>query len=204
MKPIIELVVKGGDQEKVAAVACGKCRCVARDTAEAESCCVPVKCKTCGEETTRFQTECDSCTHKRWDKETRAKEAEAFNAATKILAKDYKGEQVCLQFSCTEDDYWLLSDTWEEIDDKPWVWGCTEVPWPRPDMQRVMESEVEDEYPVDVLDWLDLSGLQAVVNGWFDEHAPKPAMYMIDTKTVVVIDPDNTPDRLASGDDRSP
>lgn len=201
-EPIIELVVKGGDAEKIVAVACGKCRVVRIDRATAERCCKLHDCDLCGATCERPWTRCAKCRQTERDKDYARKRAKAFNAANKVLAKDYPHDQVCLSFWPDESDYYVLGEWDDEPDEHPWVWGCTPMPWPRPMMDDIM-SNLLDDFPERAIEDLpDLNGLQSVVEEWFDQHASDPSGYwMIDKRTVVVLDVANTPDRLEAPDE---
>jgi len=206
--PIIELIIRNGDPEKVVAVACGTCRIVARTPEDATQCCAPKLCQDCGAEVKRYMTLCDDCACKASAAKYAKKTAAAFNKATKVLVSDYQGSHVCLHLSPDESDYLDLDDIADRLDDDegfreahPWVWGCYPTPWPIPEMDEVMSSLLE-EFPEGAMDnFPDINGLQSVVVDWFQEHASEPSGYvMVNDRVVVVLDPENTPERMGESE----
>lgn len=201
--PIIELVVKGGDPEKVAVVACGTCRNVARTPKEAAQCCAPKLCQDCGVEVKRYLTRCDACSNKASEVHRAKKTAAAFNNANKVHLTDYRGSHVCLHLFCDESDYLDLDSLDDRLSDEefreahPWVWGCYPTPWPIPQMDDVMQNLLE-EFPEGAMDnFADINGLQSVVDDWFKKNASEPSGYvMINDRVVVIIDPEHTPEYM--------
>ena len=198
-EPNLELTLKGGDPDKVVAVACGTCHRVARSAEDASQCCSYYRCETCNKRTRRFKLKCDACSRAEADKKYEAKRVAAFNKARRVPASEYPHDHICLHFYPDEGDYTLIDEVHDELaEDHPWVWGCTPMAWPRPMMDDIMGDLLCDEFPEGAIDHLpDLNGLQSVVEEWFEKEATGPSGYfMIDTRTVVVLDPERTPERL--------
>jgi hypothetical protein len=196
VKPVLKLVVQGGT-DKVVAYACPKCRIVARDEAAARDCyhcCTSRTCEECGKPTEgRSWLVCDPCRRSKTARKRATEEAKAFNAAKKVSAKDYEYDYVCTDLWGDEDSYTLVG---EGDEDEPWVWGCTPMPWPVPDMEGVFEDMMMDEFPEEARCSLtNVDELQELVAAWVKAKGPS-GYYMIDRSTVVVLDPDNTPETL--------
>lgn len=193
-KPLIELIEKGGDPAKVLIYACGTCRNVRPSAETAEQCCAPYACRKCKVETPRYRLICDACQRAETDHAAAVRTAKAFNAAEKILLSEYKGTWVCTAYFADESDYVEVDDIVDE--ERPWVWGCTPLPWPLPDMQDVMANLLED-FPEQSMDDIDFPSLQAHVAEWFKQNLPSDSGYVeVNHKVVVVIDPANTPNAL--------
>jgi hypothetical protein len=121
-KPL-ELIIKGGDPEKIAVWACGTCRITARSADEALSCCAPWVCEECGKEVKSY---CEDCSKKK----QHAKEQEAYNKAEKVPYEKYSGEMIycdhCENFYNDVDEFLDGHDDCALEDIPEWAWGTYE------------------------------------------------------------------------------
>lgn len=195
--PVIELVIKGDGSGKVVAVACGACRRVAHDTIAAERCCRPAECDLCSAKVLRPWTRCETCRRSERDKKYARDVAQAFNKARKVKVEDYAHDTLCLQYWPEEADFVDVGDAHAWNETHPWFWGCTPVAWPQLDAEECVRSLLEgSEFPESAIDHLpDLNELQTLLDKWFERAAPPP-FYLIDESTVVVFDPERTPETM--------
>lgn len=184
MKPILELVVKGEDPEKVAVFACGECRRACYNQQHAEECCTPHPCEGgCGVMIPRGSwLTCDECRLAKDD----AKQTKALSAARRIPVADYAHDIVCLEYHPDESDYVPTEDVGE---DYSWAWACIPLPWPVPDMVDAVESLLEGEFPEDAR-FPKGQELQTVVNEWCVENLGPSGYYTIDKTSIVIFDED--------------
>jgi len=116
--PPLELVLKGGDPEKVALWCCGTCKLTARSKDEAIACCAPFVCETCGKEVKSYCKECS-------DKEQHEKSQARYDKAKKVPWLEYDGTWLCCDHC---DEYFAdvdeLLDAHEDNAELPtWAWG---------------------------------------------------------------------------------
>lgn len=172
MKPILELVLKGGDAEKVVAVACGKCRIVAVNRQAAEQCCAPYDCDMCGQKCEGRWTRCESCRQKVHAK----RDQERFDKAKKIQLKDYDFEYVCIDGEETTRSVDDVLDRNEDLDPDDdgyirWAWACRPESWPHFDARDIIYSHCEDLFE-DASEDLDAEALQKALDEWLASHGP--------------------------------
>jgi hypothetical protein len=122
--PPIELIVKGGDPEKISLYACGSCRLSTKTREEAISCCAPYVCETCGAEVKSY---CEPCSKKEQAKKSQA----VYDKAKKVTYKEYDGQML---FCDHCDEYFWDLDTFldahNDVDDEDfptWAWGTYQV-----------------------------------------------------------------------------
>ncbi len=114
----LELVLKGGNPEKVVLWGCGTCRVTTRSHEEAVSCCAPWVCEKCGDEVKSY---CKACSKK----EQHARAQAQYDKAKKVLWTEYTGEWLCCDH-CDEyyPDVDSLLDAHEDNAEFPtWAWG---------------------------------------------------------------------------------
>jgi hypothetical protein len=141
---------------------CSQCRIVHRTREEAEFCHGERLC-ACGKKIESIhsrQSKCSECDGKEWKEKERKREAERFEAATKISASDYKGEHVYLDdkyYDCVED----AIDQYLEGQEPEYVWACQDKSLPEVDMEDVTcnlidnmwdDADVSDLYGVEELE----------------------------------------------------
>lgn len=180
------LVVEGRDGD-VVALACGMCGTVylPRDTERADQCCAPYNCSDCGTETKRYWLKCDDCRAKA----AAQKERERFDAAVKIPASKYDGEQV---YDPHRDAYEVdASDAFEDAEPPaPYVYATTYRAL-HIDAEGVVENaaeggehhdELADSIPQHMMD-----ELQAFLDGWCKRTGE--GSYFPDYSRAIVPDP---------------
>jgi hypothetical protein len=203
VKPIGELIFRKDRYDanaKTALYVCLTCNTAYPEAKTARNCyrCITSRaCESCGQQTGSRALRCSECRDRESALKKRRQEAKAFNAAKKVSAKEYAQgpcDHICLDFWPDEGDYTILGE--EDEDDRPWVWGCKPMPWPVPEMEDVVGTLLEDEFPEGAhSDLTNLDMLQDLVNAWFREKGPS-GYFMIDKTTVVVLDPELTPERM--------
>lgn len=144
----IELFHADGKPAKI--FYCEKCRIVKRTKEEADQCCAPVKCATCGNEGVRqFHTICDACE----EKKRAAREEERFTSAEKITEWDgpiYSdgygfNEGYFANVEALED--WLSSRDVDDDNTRPkYVWTCTKNQFCQLDYDRIIENATQEAY----------------------------------------------------------
>lgn len=187
MKPIIELVIKGGDPDKVVAVACGSCRLVRRDRRQAETCCDHHRCKHCGKITERPWLICTGC---RAQQEAK-KEREMFDAATKLTPEEYDLDYVCLTPYGGEGEYRDTDELEDLAEDHAYVWACVPQPWPHLDALDILTNALE-EFHEHAIDQLDVSGLQRTIEEWWKAQG-ESRCHIADKTRVIILDPERCP-----------
>ena len=187
MKPILELVLKGGDADKIAAVACGKCNRVALNRQMAERCCVPLRCDMCPAECERGWTRCKSCQGKVYADERQA----VYEKATKVPIAEYDFGYVCID-GCEEssdiDDVVNNNDDVGSDDDDfvPWAFACMPIAWPTLDAHNIIETMCNDLWK-DAHEDLDADALQQALDAWREAQGPCTG-HLWDRSRVVVFD----------------
>jgi len=176
--------------------ACGNCRYVRHEEADAERCCTPpiYPCRGgCGATVPYTQGECPACARARINKE----EADDYEKAEKVPVLKYDGEHVCLlggTYKSVED---VLDD--EEEDQPAWAWAVTYMGVPRIDAAELMYDKLEEYYDGASED-LDIEDLQKRIDKWCD--AQDFTAYIEDRSRVVVFkkeEEDDDPDETEEG-----
>jgi hypothetical protein len=137
---------------------CSECRIVHKTKDEAEWCHGERLC-SCGKKVTQgyYQRQCSECDSREWEEKERKKEAERFEAATKINWADYKGEHVYLgdeYYDSVED----AIDQYLEGQEPEYVWGCREHRLPKVDLDDVLCNLIDSMW--DDADTSDLNGIE--------------------------------------------
>lgn len=135
-----ELYLKNGNATGV--YFCEKCRNVARSKELAEVCCKQYLCSVCGKPVDRqYWSKCDACIRE----EERAKEAERFEKATKVLDTVYRDW-------VTDGDEGFWPDSGEYLDsldgEEPakYLWSCLPRQFVKVDTDSIIEHIVESGY----------------------------------------------------------
>jgi hypothetical protein len=195
MEPILELIVKGGDSERVVATACGKCKIVAINEYIAKQCCMPRACGRCGKPSPQYWMLCDDCRTADADE----KERQLFEKATKVLLADYDHEYVSLPGS---DEYPGIDEVMElneniaagrescsRLRTSPidWAFAVQSSPWGRPCADSVIEQICDDLYE-SAHERLDADSLQKVMDEWLESQGPSYC-FTEDRSRVVIFNP---------------
>lgn len=179
--PPLELVLKGGDPEKIALWGCGTCHMSARSREDAIACCAPWVCEKCGKETKSY---CEDCSKK----EQFAKAQAQYDRATKVMLSEYSEDWVCCDH-CDEyyPDVDSLLDAHEDDEELPdWAWGTYEVKF-NLYAERIIENELEREDfydgAQDQISKVAVEELQTFLTAWAAKQDLKA--YMVDNSVVV-------------------
>lgn len=159
---------------------CEKCRVVARTKDDADQCCVPYICKTCGKETgRRFYTICDTCVTAKHAKEER----ERFDKAEKLT--EWSGWVVC-----GDDFYESVSDMLDMVDHEElpqYVWACKSRQFVKVDICSILEGIGEDGYEDFDPDTLDgIPALDTALKAFEDANATVLSYEPDYTKAVLI------------------
>jgi hypothetical protein len=179
--PPLELVLKGGDPEKIALWGCGTCHISARTREEAVACCAPWVCEKCGKDVKSY---CEDCSKK----EQHERAQTQYDKAEKVMLSEYAGEWLCCDH-CDEyyPDVDSLLDAHDD-DDEPqtWAWGTYEVKF-NLNAERVIEDELErDEFydgAQDQISKVAAEELQTFLSAWSAKQDLNA--YMVDNSVVV-------------------
>ena len=160
MGTAVELYKKheDGTMEPCGIFYCSQCRIVHRTKEEAEWCHGERLC-ACGKKITRgyFQRKCNECEHKEWKEKEREKEAEGFEAATKIKESEYTGDHVY----CGDKYYDSVEDAIDQylVGQEPeYVWACRTHGIPTVDVEDVTTNILDNMW--DEADINDLNGVE--------------------------------------------
>ncbi|MBS1903489.1 MAG: hypothetical protein JSS75_07295 [Bacteroidetes bacterium] len=165
----------------VAAFFCAKCRIVKRTKEIADKCCT---CQTCGIESNKL--ECDSCVTKR----LAATEQKHFDSAKKISTEQYTGGIIyCDDFYASVDDLFdqLENDDVEKSEWPEWVYGCTERPVLRLNVDDIIDNGTQEAYEdFDTSDLRGVDDFRNAVKAFVDANA-SVIMWEPDYRTVVLL-----------------
>ena len=148
-----ELYLKDGRSAGV--FYCSKCRIVAREKEQADNCCVPRKCDTCGAEI--GNSYCEPCA----DNREIEKEKARFEAAEKVTSWDgwvfSEGLGYQEGFASSIDDLLESVETPDEIPE--YIWTCEPTQFVRVSLDDILQRIEEDENCVEDFDARDCDGL---------------------------------------------
>ena len=179
--PPLELVLKGGDPEKIALWGCGTCHISARTREEAIACCAPWVCEKCGKEVKSY---CEDCSKKEQHERAQAQ----YNKAKKVMLSEYAGDWLCCDHC---DEYYpdvdsLLDAHEDDMEPRTWAWGTTEHKFTLNAENIVAQQLEQDEFYEDAFDSFSkdaLKELQVFLCAWAAKQDVKS--YMVDNSTVV-------------------
>lgn len=177
----LELLLKGGDPEKIVLWGCGTCHVSAKSQEDAIECCAPFVCEKCGKEVKSY---CEDCSKK----ERQAREQVTFDKAKKVMLSEYAGDWVfcdhCDEYFADVDS--LLDAHDDDAELPTWAWGTTEQPSTL-DAERIISEQLESqEFYEDAFE--NISGeavkeLQTFLDAWLKKQDMKS--YMVDHSVVV-------------------
>lgn len=177
----IELIIKGGNPDKVALYGCGTCHMSATSREQAIACCAPHVCDKCGKENKSY---CEDC----YDKERLAKDQAQYDKAKKMSLSEYDGEWLCCDH-CDEyyPDVGSLLDAHDDTEEpQTWAWGTTRMEFEL-DAERIISQELERqefyEGAFDSIPAESLRKMQSFFNAWVKKQDLKS--YMVDHSIVV-------------------
>lgn len=161
--PPLELIIKGGDPEKVAVFACSVCRLTARSEEDAKMCCVPWTCETCGKE---IKSYCEECSRKK----QQVKDQATYDKATKVKYSEYKGQML---FCDHCDEYFWDLDGYLEHDESPdirtWAWGTYQQAFSL-DAEDIIQNQLENgDFNEDAFESVPgdaIKEMQSFFDGW--------------------------------------
>jgi len=179
--PPLELVLKGGDPEKIALWGCGTCHISARTREEAVACCAPWVCEKCGKEVKSY---CEDCSKK----EQFAKAQAQYDKAKKVMLSEYAGDWLCCDHC---DEYYpdvdsLLDAHDDDEEPRTWAWGTTEMKFSLNAENVVCQQLEQDEFYEDALESFSkdaIKELQEFMDVWTAKQDVKS--YMVDNGVVV-------------------
>jgi len=182
--PPLELVLKGGDPNKIALWGCGVCHLSAISRESALACCASYVCEGCGV-TIKQSSYCHDC-HR---KEQAAKDQVTYDKATKVKYVEYDGQMLCCDHC--DEYFWDLDSYLDSHQDEPedirtWAWGTYEVPLTL-DAERILSDQLESQdFYEDAFNNIApeaLSEMQVFFDEWLKKRAMKS--YMVDHSVVV-------------------
>jgi hypothetical protein len=184
--PPLELVLKGGDPNKIAIWGCGTCHNAAATPEMALECCAPWKCETCGVELKPHHY-CDACS----EKELQAREKATYDKAKHVTLEVYPGDML---FCAHCDEYfWDVGEFLDSHDDgtdiPTWCYGTYETPFSL-DAESIIDQQLEQqEFYEDAIG--NVSGeavkeMQSFFDGWLVKN--RLTSYMVDHSVVVDLD----------------
>jgi hypothetical protein len=158
---------------------CSQCRIVSRDKEFADKCCVPDKCRICGEDVPE----------KHWSVHRSCREKEIFDKSEKLTSWD---GWVCADGIGHNDGYFESVEELkeycedEEIELPEYVHPCIEVSFEGVDLERAIERVTEEMFE-DAWDHLKgLSELEEAVKV-FNEKNKELVTYIEDPKRVILL-----------------
>jgi hypothetical protein len=160
-------IAKGDIFQPVKAYYCSECRIVKRTQEEAEKCCVPHRCDTCGAELERYRTRCDKCR----DKFRQARLAEMLERAEKLESWDgwvyYENAGYQDGYFQSVDDLieWLADNVDFESDWPEYVFVC-KGRFDGIRLDRVLEDIEQDMYEDVRNDLHGIPELEAAINAF--------------------------------------
>jgi hypothetical protein len=179
--PPLELVLKGGDPEKVALWGCGTCHMSARSREEAVACCALYVCEKCGKEVKSY---CEDCSKKDFQARAQA----TFDKAKKVMLSEYAGEWLCCDH-CDEyyPDVDALLDAHDDDEELPtWAWGTYECPFTLNASDVIIQALEQQEFYDEAFENIDGAAVDQMQD-FFDEWLKKQSVksYMVDNSVVV-------------------
>lgn len=182
--PPLEMVLKGGDPNKVVIWGCGTCKISASSFEQAQSCCAPWVCEECGKEVTSYCKECS-------DKKQWAKDKALYDKAKKVTYAEYAGVMLyCDHCENYYDDVDGFLDGHDDTDDPPtWAWGTYEKKF-RIDADDMLEGQLErEEMHEDAMSHYSkeaITALQLMLDSWTENNPVNT--YYPDNDVVVDLD----------------
>jgi len=162
---------------------CEKCKRVHSTENQANECCQPWVCKSCGEACAEFRTICDACI----DKREAEKERDLFDKAEKLTS--WGGPIFYF------DKYYCDVDTF--LDDLPpeflpeYVWATNPVQFVHLNADSITESVLDDAYEdFDLQDLRGMVELQKAVTAFNEANAHHVAYYPDYTLAVLIVEED--------------
>ena len=185
----VELFHKDGHSANV--WYCGKCRIVAKTQEGAEKCCAERLC-SCGKPLRRYSLKCNECDHRDFKAKCDREEEERFDKATKVLAKDWDGEQCYYEdhYFETVDEFmeWAEDNFINESHYPDYIWNAENQGVRKADIEDIITNCVDSLW--EDADESDLNGvdeLQAAVDA-FNEANKSVKCYMVDFSTAIILD----------------
>lgn len=182
--PPLELLLKGGDPNKVVLYGCGTCHRSTATRQEALECCVPYVCEDCGAE---YKSYCEPCGKKK----SEAKEQAIYDKAKKVSITEYSGQMLycdhCYEYFWDLDTF--LDDHADQETIPDWVWGTTQhgLKLDAEDIVcRQLENDEFYEGAGDSIPKESIAEMQSFFNGWLVKN-PLDS-YEQDCSTVVNIE----------------
>jgi len=179
--PPLELLLKGGDPEKIALWGCGTCHISARTREEAVACCAPWVCEKCGKEVKSY---CEDCSKK----EQFAKAQAQYDKAKKVMLSEYAGDWLCCDHC---DEYYpdvdsLLDAHDDDEEPRTWAWGTIEQPFTLNANDVLCQELEQQEFYEEAFENIDGAAIDQMQN-FFDAWLKKQDMksYMVDYSVVV-------------------
>ena len=179
--PPLELVLKGGDPEKIALWGCGTCHMSAKSREDAISCCAPWVCEKCGKEVKSY---CEDCSKK----EQFAKAQAQYDKAKKVMLSEYAGDWLCCDHC---DKYYpdvdSLLDAHDDDEELPtWAWGTTEQTLTFNAEDLIYNQLEYQEFYAEAMDNISaesIKEMQVFFDAWTKKQDLKS--YMVDNSVVV-------------------
>lgn len=167
---------------------CSTCRCVHVSKERAVECHGPRVC-SCGKPIeSRYASECPECDRRKWQEKIQKDELDRFEAATKIKASEFTGDQAFWDdkyYDSVED----ALDGYLKPDHRPeYIWAAKNQGLPKASLDDLIERVIEGAW--EDADSDDLNGveeLQAAVDKFNEENAGVP-VYMPDFTLAILID----------------
>lgn len=187
MSEAIELYKKDGATAGI--FYCSECRCVYKTRDEADNCHGEKLC-ACGKKIERrFYAECDDFQSKRWNEESRQKEAERLEKAKKISEKEYTGTFVFGPDDNYYEDIESAIDQYLEGQEPEYVWACKDIGVPKANAESIYENLLDNMW--EDADHNDLNGvdeLEAAVEA-FNKANDSIHVWTPDYSTAVLVEP---------------
>lgn len=167
---------------------CEKCRIVANNLEQAESCCRPYKCSGCGSECERYHTLCRICVEAKQEQQERDRfeKAEKLTAWDGWVYSDGYGHQDGY-FSSLDDFMEFVLE--EGIEAPAYVWACKSEAFAYADVDHILENIEQNGYEDFDADTLDgIPELKAALEA-FTEANKGVLSYTPDYSQCVLIQP---------------
>jgi hypothetical protein len=172
---------------------CESCRIVYSNKEDAEWCHGERLC-ACGVKITQGyrQKTCSDCESKVWKEKERKREAEKFEAATKINAEDYKGEHVYL-----DDKYYdsveEAIDQFLEGQEPEYVWACVDKQLPKVDLEDLTCNLLDNMW--EDAEVSDLNGIEELEEALavFNEANKSIQLWEPDYSTAILVQRESQP-----------
>lgn len=173
------------DKSDIVAYFCSECRIVKATEKEAEKCCKPLFCATCGGLVEQYRNVCETCAKKISLSSLKTSLAKAIRlkkpTTDKIYSEGLGSDDGYIDFS--ELDEVVAED---ECEMPLFVYDCQKEVWAGLDAESILENSLEGDWYEDAIHNVELRDeLENMIKLWNDKQTLN--QYMVNMEKIIVI-----------------